>query len=69
MEYVYALHDFQPEAEDEIPFRAGEKIEVIEKDDEYGDGWWQVLFLLSLCKTIPWSNASCSIRVRTRVGR
>lgn len=43
-EYVYALHDFQPENEDEVPFRAGERIEVVEKDDQYGDGWWQVRF-------------------------
>lgn len=41
-EYVYALHDFLPENEDEVPFHAGERIEVIEKDDMYGDGWWQV---------------------------
>lgn len=41
-EYVYALHDFLPENEDEISFRAGEPIEVIEKDDQFGDGWWQV---------------------------
>jgi len=68
MEYVYALHDFQPEAEDEIPFRAGEKIEVIEKDDEYGDGWWQVLCSL-LFEIILWSNASYSIRARMRMGR
>ncbi|KAG0697293.1 hypothetical protein DFH29DRAFT_1003838 [Suillus ampliporus] len=40
-DYVYALHDFQPEHEDEISFRAGEPIEVIEKDDQYSDGWWQ----------------------------
>ncbi|KAJ7601230.1 hypothetical protein C8J56DRAFT_912520 [Mycena floridula] len=39
--YVYAKHEFQPENEDEVPFRAGEKIEVLEKDDMYGDGWWQ----------------------------
>jgi Variant SH3 domain len=41
-DYVYALHDFQPENEDEVDFRAGERIEVVEKDDLYGDGWWQV---------------------------
>ncbi|KAF8806186.1 hypothetical protein BYT27DRAFT_7191502 [Phlegmacium glaucopus] len=40
-EYVYALHDFLPENEDEVTFHAGERIEVIEKDDMYGDGWWQ----------------------------
>jgi hypothetical protein len=42
VEYVYALHDFLPEHEDEVSFLAGERIEVIEKDDQYGDGWWQV---------------------------
>ncbi len=41
-DYVYALHDFIPENEDEVSFRAGERIEVVEKDDQYGDGWWQV---------------------------
>ncbi|KAJ3511340.1 hypothetical protein NLJ89_g4157 [Agrocybe chaxingu] len=40
-EYVYALHDFAPEHEDEVSFRAGERLEVIEKDDQFGDGWWQ----------------------------
>ena len=41
-EYVYALFDFAPENPDEINFNAGDRIEVIEKDDVYGDGWWQV---------------------------
>ncbi|KAF8165856.1 hypothetical protein B0H34DRAFT_794189 [Crassisporium funariophilum] len=40
-DYVYALHDFLPEHEDEVTFHAGERIEVVEKDDMYGDGWWQ----------------------------
>ncbi|KAH9942598.1 hypothetical protein B0H21DRAFT_751037 [Amylocystis lapponica] len=40
-EYVYALHDFSPENPDEVSFKVGERIEVIEKDDLYGDGWWQ----------------------------
>ncbi|TBU45202.1 hypothetical protein BD309DRAFT_989737 [Dichomitus squalens] len=40
-EYVYALHDFAPENPDEVPFKVGDRIEVIEKDDMYGDGWWQ----------------------------
>ena len=42
VEYVYALHDFRPENEDEVEFRAGESIEVLERDDLYGDGWWKV---------------------------
>ncbi|KAH8977537.1 hypothetical protein EDB92DRAFT_1916615 [Lactarius akahatsu] len=41
VEYVYARHDFVPEHEDEISFRAGERIEVVEKDEQYEDGWWQ----------------------------
>lgn len=40
IEYVYALHDFEPQNDDEIAFVAGERIEVLEKDDAYGDGWW-----------------------------
>jgi hypothetical protein len=44
-EYVYALHDFQPEHEDEVSFRAGDRIEVIERDEMYGDGWWKVSFV------------------------
>lgn len=50
-EYVYALHDFTPENEDEVPFRLGEPIEVIEKDDAYGDGWWQVSVRIRLGET------------------
>ncbi|CAL1699992.1 unnamed protein product [Somion occarium] len=40
-EYVYALHNFVPEKPDEVPFKVGDRIEVIEKDDMYQDGWWQ----------------------------
>lgn len=52
-EYVYALHDFLPEHEDEVTFHAGERIEVVEKDDMYGDGWWQVCLLLDLTDALP----------------
>ncbi|KAJ6502678.1 hypothetical protein DFH09DRAFT_1375676 [Mycena vulgaris] len=41
VDYVYALHDFLPEHEDEVTFHTGERIEVVEKDDLYGDGWWK----------------------------
>jgi len=47
-EYVYALHDFHPEHDDEVPFKTGERIEVVEKDDAYGDGWWQVCIIFSV---------------------
>ncbi len=56
-EFVYALHDFAPEHEDEISFQAGDRIEVVEKDELYGDGWWQVLSLhsqLSLPSLTPY---------------
>jgi hypothetical protein len=46
IEYVYALHDFEPQNDDEIDFVAGERIEVLEKDDAYGDGWWTVRLLI-----------------------
>lgn len=38
---VWALHDFEAENPDEVSFKAGECILVVEKDDDYGDGWWQ----------------------------
>ncbi|PPQ92793.1 hypothetical protein CVT25_003904 [Psilocybe cyanescens] len=52
-EYVYALHDFLPEHEDEVTFHAGERIEVVEKDDLYGDGWWQGRNLLGKVGLFP----------------
>lgn len=39
---VYGLHAFAAENQDEISFGPGEKVVVLEKDDQYGDGWWQV---------------------------
>lgn len=39
---VWALHTFEAENEDELTFEAGEKIVVLERDDQYGDGWFQV---------------------------
>ncbi|KAI8443344.1 hypothetical protein BY996DRAFT_8270594 [Phakopsora pachyrhizi] len=41
VDVVYAIHDFQAENPDELSFIAGESIHVTEKDDQYGDGWWQ----------------------------
>ncbi|KAJ7482348.1 hypothetical protein B0H11DRAFT_1915263 [Mycena galericulata] len=41
VKYVHALHDFLPEHEAEVSFHSGERIEVVEKDDLYGDGWWK----------------------------
>ena len=53
-EYVYALFDFAPENPDEIQFNAGDRIEVVEKDDVYGDGWWQVS-----SSSIGWTSPVC----------
>lgn len=39
---MYALHDFAAENPDELPFKAGETIIVVERDELYGDGWWKV---------------------------
>ncbi|KAH8919480.1 hypothetical protein BT69DRAFT_1322090 [Atractiella rhizophila] len=39
--YVFARHDFEAENPDELSFKAGERIRVIEKDEVYQDGWWQ----------------------------
>lgn len=41
IERVFALHDFDAENPDEVSFKAGETIVIVEKDDAYGDGWWQ----------------------------
>ncbi|GAA5962155.1 hypothetical protein JCM21900_006986 [Sporobolomyces salmonicolor] len=38
---VWALHTFEAENEDELAFEAGERIVVLERDDQYGDGWFQ----------------------------
>ncbi|GAA93812.1 uncharacterized protein L969DRAFT_44015 [Mixia osmundae IAM 14324] len=38
---VYGLHAFDAENPDEISFIAGERIDVVERDDQYNDGWWQ----------------------------
>ncbi|TYJ58064.1 hypothetical protein B9479_001159 [Cryptococcus floricola] len=38
---VWAIHTFIAEHGDELDFKAGEEIQVIEKDDAFGDGWWR----------------------------
>ncbi|KAI9322392.1 hypothetical protein BX666DRAFT_609843 [Dichotomocladium elegans] len=38
---VYAIHNFEAENDDEIDFRIGDPIVVVERDDKYMDGWWQ----------------------------
>ena len=42
LETVYAIHSFEAENDDEIPFQVGEPIIILEKDELYGDSWWKV---------------------------
>lgn len=46
MSKVTAVHTFVAEHGDELEFQAGETIEVIERDDGFGDGWWRVRLTL-----------------------
>jgi hypothetical protein len=45
---VYAIHNFEAENEDEIAFNYGEPITILEKDDQFMDGWWQVTLFYTL---------------------
>lgn len=38
----WALHDFEAENEDELSFFAGEQIIITQRDELYGDGWFEV---------------------------
>jgi hypothetical protein len=40
---VFGLHNFIAEEADEISFGVGEPIIVLERDDQFQDGWWKVL--------------------------
>jgi hypothetical protein len=39
---AYGIHNFVAEEDDEISFKAGEPIILLELDEVYGDGWWKV---------------------------
>lgn len=41
-ETVWAIHNFEAEADDEISFHIGEPIVILQKDELYQDGWWEV---------------------------
>jgi hypothetical protein len=49
---VKAIHTFTAEHGDELEFKAGENIEVLEKDEAFGDGWWRVSQTLLLYKEL-----------------
>lgn len=44
---LWALHSFEAENDDELGFNAGERIILLERDDLYGDGWFQVRSLVA----------------------
>ncbi|KAF9430941.1 polar growth protein [Podila epigama] len=62
-ETVYAIHNFEAEAEDEISFHIGEPIVVVQKDELYQDGWWEgrnvrgEIGLFPMNYTVPTSNS------------
>lgn len=42
MDIVYVVHQFEAENEDEINLCIGDSVIVLERDDGFEDGWWQV---------------------------
>ncbi|KAJ8608130.1 hypothetical protein MRB53_039809 [Persea americana] len=36
---LLVIHDFIARSPDELTLRKGDRIELIEKDDDFGDGW------------------------------
>lgn len=34
------IDDFEPRSPDELSLQTGERIELIERDDDFGDGWY-----------------------------
>lgn len=42
LEIVYTVHKFEAENVDEISINVGEQVIVLEKDEGFNDGWWQV---------------------------
>ena len=37
---TYSIDDFEARSPDELTLIKGEKIELIERDDDFGDGWY-----------------------------
>lgn len=40
-EILFGQYQFDAEEDDEIGFKVGEPIILIEKDEKYNDGWWK----------------------------
>ncbi|CAO3622439.1 unnamed protein product [Cunninghamella blakesleeana] len=41
METLYVIHPFEAENNDEISLSIGDPVVVLEKDEEFNDGWWK----------------------------
>ncbi|CAI2168977.1 19331_t:CDS:2 [Funneliformis geosporum] len=41
LEIVYGIYSFLADCDEELDFKYGEPIIVLEKDEMYGDGWWK----------------------------
>ncbi|KAL8803295.1 MAG: hypothetical protein Q9182_003253 [Xanthomendoza sp. 2 TL-2023] len=39
-EILLVIHDFEARSPDELTLTKGERIELIERDDDFGDGWY-----------------------------
>ncbi|KAK2757001.1 polar growth protein [Arachnomyces sp. PD_36] len=39
-DFLIVIHDFDARTEDELSLRRGDRIQLIELDDEFGDGWY-----------------------------
>ncbi|OTB09286.1 hypothetical protein M426DRAFT_47438, partial [Hypoxylon sp. CI-4A] len=39
-EILVVIHDFQARSSDELSLAKGDRVELIERDDEFGDGWF-----------------------------
>ena len=37
---IHTIDDFEARSSDELSLSKGDKIELIERDDEFGDGWY-----------------------------
>ena len=39
-DYILLADDFQARSSDELSLSKGDRVELIERDDEFGDGWF-----------------------------
>lgn len=37
---LICVHTFTPRSQDELSLQKGDRVELIERDDDFGDGWF-----------------------------